>query len=1032
MRFGVLGPLAVWTADGGPVPVPGLKVRALLAVLLLHEGRSVSADRLIDDLWGDDPPRRNPAGALSAKVSQLRRALEDAEPGARGLVVFQPGGYRLALDDGALDVLRFQRLLAGAAEAGTSAEKAALLADALALWRGRAFADFADEPFAQAAAARLEEQRLTAWEDAAEARLALGEHTALVGELGALLAAHPLRERLRAAHMRALYASGRQSEALASYEESRKLLADELGLDPGTVLTDLHRAVLRQDPSLAAPAPRASNLPAARTELIGRDGAVAELCSLLDAGRLVTLTGPGGVGKTRLGLETAARVMGGFRDGVRLVELAGTGPEAVADTVLAALDVRESEPADPVSLLGPRELLLVLDNCEHVVEAAADLVDELLRGAPGLRVLATSREPLALDGEHVWNVPPLEVPQRDAAPEEVRGSGAVRLFAARAAASSPGFTLDGENAEAVALLCRRLDGIPLALELAATRVRTLGLRGVVSRLDDRFRLLSTGYRGAPPRQRTLLAMIDWSWELLTAPERTVLRRLSASADGWTPEAAEDVCAEPGLDVPELLARLVDRSLVVLSETSEGPRYGLLESVAAYCADKLAEAGETEPIRLRHRAYYLAFVERAELCGPEQRRWLILLDAEAANLRAALEGAPGPERLRLACALAWYWFLRGRLGEARRSLESALAAAEADSPLVVEATAWRNGFVRLLGESVEPVDAPSRAGWFQAFACLGHTDPAGTEELLERLLAGFRRDGDLWGEAAVLMARAKIAHLRSDQDALKADATRSAALFDRIGDRWGRLNATQWLAGLAELTGDLARAARLHRDGLRLAEELGLWPEVAGQLSWLGWLAVLSGDRPQAVEYATEALRLAREQGSDAGVTFARTVLAYASRRDGDLDTAEEHLDALLSRATPAPDGTPPPQRPMLLLESGFVAELRGRPEQALALHLAAFDDAERLAAVRDRTGALEGVACALAAAGRHRDAAAVLGAVSRARKADALPPSPIERDDLERVTSACRAALGETAFAEELERGGRLAPAEAAALSRPQ
>ncbi|MDF5759376.1 BTAD domain-containing putative transcriptional regulator, partial [Spongiactinospora sp. TRM90649] len=715
MRFGVLGPLAVWTADGRPVPVPGAKVRALLADLLAHEGRPVPADLLIDDLWGDAPPG-NPGAALSAKVSQLRRALEDAAPGARELVRSRPAGYQLDVSPDAVDAGRFQALLTRAERQDDPAARAALLGEALALWRGRAYADFADDPFARPLIAGLDERRLTAHEDLAEARLALGEHAALAGDLLAPLAEHPLRERLRAAHLRALYGAGRQSEALGAYEEFRRLLADELGLDPGPALTALHRAMLAQDPSLtpaepAAPAGAApaghgarTNLPAALSDLIGRDDALEQVRDRLAAGRLVTLTGSGGVGKTTLALAVGRHLTGEYADGVWLVELAGfdrlafapgfgghTGPSgALAEVIMSALavqDAADGPPAGPAHRLAAalrrRRALLVLDNCEHVVEEVAELAELLLKTAPGLRILATSREPLAVPGEVAWNVPPLSAPAAGTPgdPAELRGFGAVRLFTARASAAAKDFALDAATAPAVATLCRRLDGIPLALELAAARVRVLGVDELVARLDDRFRLLASGHRGAPPRQRTLTAMIDWSWELLTGPERLALRRLAVHAGGCTLRAAEAVCSGPDLpaeDLLDLLARLVDRSLVVVAHGPHGPRYRLLESVAVYCAERMREAGELDVVRARHREHYTALAEHADprLRGPGQRERLDLLDAEAANLRAAAEGAvadgDAAAALRLAAALGWYWFLRGRWTEARRSLRAALA------------------------------------------------------------------------------------------------------------------------------------------------------------------------------------------------------------------------------------------------------------------------------------------------------------------------------------------------------------------------
>ncbi|MER6945263.1 BTAD domain-containing putative transcriptional regulator [Nonomuraea sp. NPDC000554] len=1044
MRFGVLGPLAVWADGGEPVPIPGAKVRALLAVLLMHDGRPVPADRLIDDLWGDDPPG-NPPGALSAKVSQLRRALEDAEPGARGLVRSHPAGYVLQVEPDAVDARRFETLLARAGQAD-----AALLAGALAQWRGAAYADFADEPFARAAIAHLEERRLAAQEDLAEARLALGEHGPLVSELGRLVAEHPLRERLRAAHMRALYRTGRQSEALDSYADLRARLADELGLDPGPGLTALHQAILTQDPALAGPSGRPrTNLPALLTGLIGRDTAVAEVRAHLAADRLVTLTGPGGVGKTRLALETATQLAGTFPDGVWLVELAGTpgGAVELVEVVMAALEIQDGGGRAEerlVAALRARRLLLVLDNCEHLVEQAAELVELLLKGAPDLRVLATSREPLAVAGEVVWSVPPLEVPGPGADPATLGEYGAVRLFTARASAAARDFTLDARTAGDVATLCRRLDGIPLALELAATRVRALGVDGLVARLDDRFRLLATGYRGAPPRQQTLTAMIDWSWGLLTGPERLALRRLAVHADGCSLAAAESVCADadlPAADVLDLLARLVDRSLVVAVHGPGGVRYRLLESVAAYCAERMHEAGEYEQVRRRHHAYYTDLAERADphLRGPEQREWLRRLDAESANLRAALDGAVADGdaglALRLTSALAWFWFLRGRLTEARRSLDAALAltGSPGDAAVRARAAAWQEGIAVLQGDRTEraalrsfegagdPV-GEAMAAWFLAYGQLDAGELASADELLQRALAAFEAAGDRWGIAATLVTRTKLAHIRGDLETLERDGERGAELFAALGDRWGELQAAAWLGALAEMTGDHERAVRLHTDGLRLAEELGLWPEVAGRLAWLGWLALQLGDHVQARDLCERGRRLAAEQGLRPAEIFAEMGLAFAARKGGDLDTAQALLRRMLE-SNPWQDGEQiPPHLPMITIELGFTAELRGDPASALALHRRAFAMACELDAPRGQALAMEGLAGAVSLAGDPARAARLLGTAAAVRDAALLPLGPDQRDDVDRITGRVSAALGQDAFAAEYETGRKLTP----------
>jgi len=1048
MLFGVLGPLAVWTDDGAPVAVPGRKVRVLLADLLLHEGRPVPADRLIDDLWGERPPR-DPAGALAVKVSQLRRVLADAQPGGRALVETRPAGYVLHIGADGLDSVRFQNLVDRARRDGDPAARAALLGEALALWRGPAFADFADEPFAQAAITRLEELRLAALEDRAELRLALGEHTALAAELGDLVAAHPLRERLRAVHMRALYRSGRQHEALESFEELRARLAEELGLDPGAELVALQRAILTQDPALGGP-PR-GNLPAPASELIGRDAAVREIEERLRRDRLVTLTGPGGVGKTRLALAVAGRAADAFPDGAWLVELAAFDPPRAAgdplgpltDVVMAALDIRDppgpGTPADRLAgALRARRTLLVLDNCEHVVEQAAELAGRLLRAAPGLRVLATSREPLSVAGEVVWSVPPLDVPGRDADVREVARCDAVRLFTARASAAARGFVLDERNAAAVAVLCRRLDGIPLALELAATRVRALGVHGLVARLDDRFRLLATGHRGAPPRQQTLTAMIDWSWDLLTEPERAVLRRLSVHADGCTPEAAEAVCAGggvPAADVLHLLIRLVDRSLVVMTERGgDGPRYRLLESVAAYCADRLAEAGEAQQVRRAHRRYYVDLAERAApgLRGGDQARWLRLLDAEAADLRAAFDGAvadrDADSALRLVNALAWYWVLRGRFAEARRSLDAALALDGRVSVPYARATAWSVGLALMRGAAddadrqaalrlFEQVDDPvglAHAQWFLAFTGSEEADRSHDDALLDGAEKGFAAAGDRWGEGAVLIVRAKRAHSSGDPALLEDLAERAARIFGELGDRWGQLQAAEWLGGLADLTGDYDRADRLQRESLRLAEELHLWPDVAGRLGWLGWIAVMRDDPAQARRYGERALGMAVEHGFSA-VSLPRLVLGYTACREGKLDEAETHLRTLL-KAMPAET---PLYLPIVLIGLGRVAERRADAGTAMAFHREALGHAVRYQGPRDTVFSLEGMAAALALTGDHTAAARCLGAAAGIRRRRGLRPGPAERADIERVAAALRRALTDGAFTAAHDRAAR-------------
>jgi predicted ATPase/DNA-binding SARP family transcriptional activator len=1061
VRFGLLGTLAVWTEDSGLVAVPEAKVRALLADLLLHLGRPVSADRLIDDLWGDDLPV-HPGGALHSKVSRLRQALENAEPGSSELVVFRPPGYLLQLEGDAVDERRFAALVRRAGATGDPRGRAAVLADALALWRGPPLADFADAAFAQAAITRLEEQRLTALEDQAEARLALGEHSLLAGELGELIARHPLRERLRAAHMLALYRAGRQGEAVNSYLELRSGLANDLGLDPGPELAALYQAILEQAPRLqGAPAPATSaarprtNIPAMLTDVVGRTAAVAELRALLHERRLVTLTGPGGVGKTRLALETATQSADAFRDGVWLVELARAAQAAAgtpADLVMAVLGIRDDSSMDPAELLADAlrtsQMLLILDNCEHLIHQAAKLTAQLVQAAPELRVLVTSREPLMLAGEVVWAVPPLALPApaADPQPAALAQFSAVQLFVTRTGASVPGFRLDEGNVQAVAALCRRLDGIPLALELAATRVRTLGVHELLARLDDRFRLLVTGHRDAPARQQTLQAVIDWSWELLTEPERLVLRRLAVAAGGCSLHAAEAICAEDDLDVPDLVARLVDRSLVTVADGPDGPRYRLLESVAAYGLQRLHQAGESAQLRLRHRHYYTSLAERAapHLRGHDQRSWLRRLDAETGNLRrsfdAAIQDNDASAALGMVNALAWHWFLRGRLTEARRALDEALALGHGSTAERATATAWQTGFTALAGERGKHALLPSLSGiddstmratleWFHAFVGSDFGDPSVGEALVGRALASFRALGDQWGIAAALSTRAKLAMVRGDPAATHSDAEQSLTIFRELGDRWGQLQAIEWLGAAAAATGNHTQAGRLHRDALRMAEELGLWPQAADALSWLGRSALQSGDLAQARELLERAMRLAAGQGYQPGQVFAEIGLGLTARREGKLDIAETHLRKVLQTSRligSAPDVA----RTISLSELGFIAEQRGDPAAARSLHLESFTAARTIGDRQSVAQALTGLAGAQALGGQPDRAAQLLGAADAARRSAGASLPPRSTADINRITAATRRALGEAAFTAGFQHGRRLRPEQAASLLR--
>jgi predicted ATPase/DNA-binding SARP family transcriptional activator len=1071
MELGILGPLEV--RDGEAlVRVPGAKERALLADLVVHAGRVVSADRLVEDLWGEEPPG-NPANALQGRVSALRRALGSA--GSK-LVVTRPPGYVLEVDAEQVDAGRFEGLV-GEATALASAEPpraAQLLEEALGLWRGAALAEFAERPWAQAEAARLEELRLAAVEALVELRLAAGGHAGLVGELEALVAADPTRERPRGQLMVALYRSGRQADALRVYQETREVLAEELGIDPSPELQRLHQAILVQDPALELATadggrPR-HNLPERLTSLVGRDRELREVAKLVDQHRLVTVVGPGGAGKTTVAVEAARRLASGFADGVWLVELAGLrDPRLLAEVVVAALGLSEEAAGPDAPPLRPAErlagfvrdkaLLLVLDNCEHLVAACAELVQRLLRAGPGLKVLATTREVLGVPGEALWPVPPLAVPDAadtdgssvlagpDAdgpAPEVLAGYDAVRLFSERAATADPSFALDAASAPVVAELCRRLDGLPLAIELAAARVRALPVAELAARLDDRFRLLAGGGRTLDPRQQTLRATVDWSWELLEEPDRRLWRRLSVFSGGWTVGAAEAVCAGDGLeaaDVLDGLVRLVDRSLVV-AVGGERARFAMLESLRDYGAERLAEAGETGVVAGRHTGWCLELAEQAAT-HRTARRWLRLLDADYDNLRVALDravAARDPDTaLRLAGGLGWYWWTRHTL-EGRQRLATVIALADGQPPTpplarALQAVAmtevsmtpteaavdaaqrslelferfgdrWGAAFSKLLlawadlqrlGPSsdgarlVAEADATFRElrdPWGEAFASHSRFameayihGPERVEEEGRRVLERFRALDDQWGLAQAQFSMAEFAVARGDVGGAVSGYEGALAAARDGGPSWVMLASIVRLTSAVALLGDDARAATLQAEAADLIRRVGERRGFAHLYNELGGIARVRGDVERARQLHREALAIVRGAvGWSVPHTLAQ--LACAEARLGDLDDAEAHLREAAGLILAQPQ----PLTAASVLAGSALAELgRGRPERAARLLAAA-------EATRNRAG---------------------------------LVPVGAERHEAELAAEAVRSALDPGALA-AAEAGGRALATDAA------
>ncbi|MEU8928039.1 BTAD domain-containing putative transcriptional regulator [Kitasatospora sp. NPDC048545] len=1080
-----MGPLQVVRgADGSASEVGGARLRLLLVRLALDPGRVVTRERLVDDLWGDTPPEE-PAGALQSLVSRLRRALGDD----RAVIGTHPAGYLLDLPRSNVDAWDFeQRVAAGRAAlaSGGFTDAVALLDGALELWRGTPFADAEGAGFVAAPTARLTELRLSTVEERADALLALGAPgplPRLVAELTGLCVAHPLRERAAVRLMRALHADGQQAAALEVFERTRRALAEHLGADPSAELRDVHLQVLsggtpptpRPTPATTANPARRAALPTWLTGLVGRDEALTAIRERLHRSRLVTLTGPGGVGKTRLAV--AAATAAPPATDVRLAELAGAaGPDAVAQAVLAA--VRRpadtgvaagglpagGQAGDPVDRIvraleerADREVLLVLDNCEHLIEDAARLAHRLLAAAPRLTVLATSREPLGVTGEVLWPVAPLAVPEPGGTAQEALAHPAVALFTERAAAVCPGFSLDDDTVEPVVRICRELDGLPLALELAAARLRALSPGQVAARLNDRLRLLDSGSRTAPDRHRTLRAVIGWSWELLDEDERVLLRRLSVFAGGAALPDAHPVCAGhwPGGSAPDptavedLLASLADKSLVaVVGRETGAVRYRLLETVRAYAAERLVEAGEADATAAAH---LRRFVELAETAEPRLRTdgqigWLARLDAEQGNLDAALRRAvavgPPEHALRLTAARAWPWLMRGQSREAGEWTAAVLAAhGRTPPPGLEQAHALCVILLQLTAPLREPGDAvvPPEATGAALITAQQADHPVALAAALLLAMAGppdavgttaqrYGEHPDRWTRAAAHLVAGRI-ELGEGRIGHAEHRLRTAVDgFRTVGDRWGLAMALVTLAALLSVTGAADEAlAALTEAGERDAETGGRG-EAPLALLLSGRLRTRRGEPAAArsdLERALAAADRARDPHLQAAAHYA---LGELDRRVGDLDAALRGQQEALRRLERLPaTGPAAPARLHLLalLHSGVarIRQRRGTPDAAGPLHRRALELAADSGDRPVRADVLEGFAEHCLALGEAARGAAALGAAYGLRGAhDAGDP------ELRAVLDGCAEMLGESGFRAAWERGRALSRPESAIL----
>ncbi|PZF86747.1 BTAD domain-containing putative transcriptional regulator [Jiangella anatolica] len=1030
MQIGMLGPLEVRGDDGAPADVPGARLRGLLVALARQPGRVVPKAALIDWIWGENPPS-DATNALHRLVSRLRKLLPD------GAIEGHTDGYRLAVEPDAVDAVRFERL-AAQARGLDGPRRVQLLREALGLWRGAALQDvgLTESPAFDAAVARLDGLRLAATEDRFEAETALGHGAELVTELTDLVAAHPLRERLVAALMRALVAAGRDADALLVYERTREELADTLGADPSPELSALHVALLKGEVGRRDD-DRRTNLRAELTSYIGKDADVAAVRELVGTRRLTTLVGPGGSGKTRLATETARALLDDLPDGVWLVELASvTADGDVAQATVAALGLRDpllgdqpdAEPADRlVAALRDREVLLVLDNCEHVIESAAALAHRLLGECPRLRILATSRESLGITGEALWPVVPLTLPDDDAEPAAIEASPAVRLLLDRASAVRTDLTVDAASLATMARICRALDGMPLAIELAAARLRTMTLDQLAGRLDHRFRLLTSGSRTVLPRHQTLRAVVDWSWELLGEPERTVLRRLSVFTGGAGLDAAERVCAGDDVhpeDVLELLGSLTEKSLLV-AEGGGAPRYRLLGTIKEYAAQRLAEAGETESARRAHLACFTELVETAEpwLRRAEQVEWLATLDAEHGNIVAAMRGAlaagDAAAAMRLAASAGWYWWFSGHKAEGEELVAAAAAMpGEVDDETRALVYTFVAGFLTSGRE-----DAQRAETWIREAHRLS-PDGRSTRTVL-RLLAPLERllqgpdgavsawepvldDEDPWVRALARLQRGKMRIMLGDggRDA-DADLEEALAQFRAIGERYGTSFALTELADRRAARGEFAAACDLLEEAATVVAELGAVEDVIRIRSRQAQLYWLAGDEDASAAAVAEAQRHADRvtwPNALAELALARADLA---RWRGDADEARRQLAAAIGLLHDT--GDQPHLRAMEHDLLGYLAagDEEARAHRAAAVEAAAVSGYPALIAV-----VLVGVADLALRRGDDEQAVRLLAAGAAVRgMADRSHP------DVARIERAARSRLGDTRYAEAAREG---------------
>jgi len=865
MRFGILGPLQAVGDDGRELALGGRMPRAVLALLLLRANEVVSSDQLVEELWAGAPPASGAKG-LHVHVSRLRRALAagHTDPGGERLVT-AVGGYVLRVGPEELDVQRCERLIGEGRSllaAGRPDQALAALRGAVELWRGEVLADFQYDAFAQGEIARLGELRAAVLEERIAVEMLLGREAQVLGELERLVRDYPYRERLRGQRMLALYRTGRQAEALAAYRAARSALVDELGIEPSVELRQLHEAILAQDRALlqtdpGQPAPPAGattdgrapghvHLPVQATPLIGRERELAELMTLADSHRLITLTGTGGTGKTRLGMAFAAGLASRYPDGVWWVPLAMVSEARLVPAAIAAV---LGDIADLPMYLRGRALLLVLDNFEHVIEAAR-AVAELLSGAPGCGVIVTSRERLGVAAEQEYPVAPLSP------------HAAVELFTARARQVVPGYEPGAE----IDAICERLDRLPLALELAATRVKLLSEQQLLTRLEQRLPLLAGGRRDLPERQSTMRATIAWSYDLLTRPEQRLFTRLAVFVGSFELEAAEQICDAD----PDAMRSLIDKSLV---RHGENGRLSLLGTTREYALEQFASSDEQDEIHARHARWYFRLGVAGDGHPREGTDDLIQLRLDAANVGLALAWALDHDiaaALPLADAVFTPWLGAGRIRELMRWYERALADPTALSP----------------GDR-----AKALAGLGHALVFLERLEQA--RSVLIEALTLYGDAGDERGETLVLLRLGAAELIAGAPENTLAWAEQALPIYERLDDTLGIARTLHYIADALRDLGDFKRSAELFARSIEVRRANGLGSGASTRHS-LGDLYLDAGDMPTAERYYREALALGLQEGDVRLGAYCLAGLACVAARNED-STAAGRLWTLAER-----------------------------------------------------------------------------------------------------------------------------------------